>query len=79
MTLRQKRMPCGTESRSSMIVAPVLVKPDIVSKKALDTSGTHPSKRNGSMPIRENSTQMTDTMMNPSFLPMDLVAFLPNR
>ena len=29
---RQKRMPWGSDSTSSMIVAPVVVKPDMVSK-----------------------------------------------
>lgn len=37
--LRQKSSPCGRDSMLSNIVAPVLVKPDMVSKKALVMSG----------------------------------------
>ena len=61
--LRQKSKPLGIASRSSMMVAPVLVKPDIVSKKALATSGTCPSSKKGLMPISVKSTHTIDTTM----------------
>ena len=35
--LRQNRMPWGNDSMLSSTVAPVVVKPDMVSKKALAT------------------------------------------
>ena len=40
--LRQKRSPWGSDSMSSNMVAPVLLKPDIVSKKALVMLGIYP-------------------------------------
>ena len=41
---RQKRRLCGKASISSTIVAPVVEKPDIVSKKASVTDGSEPLK-----------------------------------
>ena len=40
--LRQKRMPCGWLSMLSIMVAPVVVNPDMVSKKALVMLSTLP-------------------------------------
>ena len=51
--LRQKRMEWGRASMSEKAVAPVVVKPDIVSKKATDTRSVCPSMRKGIMPMRE--------------------------
>ena len=50
--LRQKSMPCGRCSTSSRIVAPVVVKPDIVSKYALVKFGMYPPMTKGSVPKR---------------------------
>ena len=54
--LRQKRMPCGCRSILSRMVAPVVEKPDMVSKKASVTLSTVPYMRKGSIPKKENST-----------------------
>ena len=40
--LRQNKSPWGSDSMLSSTVAPVLVKPDMVSKKAFVMSGTYP-------------------------------------
>ena len=58
---RQKSSPCGRASTLSMMVAPVVVKPDIVSKKALVKSGTQPLSMKGSVPNSEKSTHTTVT------------------
>ena len=59
VSARQKRMACDCVSMSSMMVAPVVVKPDIVSKNALPTVGTLWLKRNGSMPKALNNTHVS--------------------
>ena len=64
--LRQKRTPWGTASTSRRMDAPVVVKPDMVSKKALVKSGIAPESMKGSVPNRENSSQAKVTMANPS-------------
>ena len=53
--LRHIRMLCGWASQLSITVAPVDVNPDIVSKKALATSGSEPLKRKGNMPASEKA------------------------
>ena len=52
---RQNSMPWGKPSTLSMTVAPVVVKPDIVSKKASVTWSMYPPMRNGSMPKAANA------------------------
>src|SRR3712207_9300256 len=47
---RQNNRPWGSASTSSMMVAPVVVKPDIVSKKADDRFVMYPLMRKGSIP-----------------------------
>ena len=44
---------------SSMMVAPVVVKPDMVSKKASATVGTLWLSRKGSIPKKLNSTHVS--------------------
>ena len=56
---RQKRMACDCVSMSSMMVAPVVVKPDMVSKKASATVGTLWLSRKGSMPQRLNKAHVS--------------------
>ena len=58
MSERQKRMPWGRHSTSSRMVAPVVVNPDIVSKKASVRLVMLPWMRKGNMP---NSEKMTHT------------------
>ena len=55
---RQKRMACDCESMSSMMVAPVVVKPDMVSKNASATVGTLWLSRKGSIPKKLNNTHV---------------------
>ena len=45
-----------------MMVAPVVVKPDMVSKKASATLSTLPHRQNGNMPNRLNSTHVSEAM-----------------
>lgn len=47
---RQNISPCGKLSMSSIIVAPVVVKPDMVSKKASVKSGMYPLMTKGNAP-----------------------------
>ena len=70
ITLRQNSMPCGCESMLFMIVAPVVVNPDIDSKKASVTLSMAPVKMNGSMPNTAKSTHATVTRTNESFIVM---------
>ena len=53
---RQNRMAWGSRSTSSSMVAPVVVKPDMVSKKASVTLVMLPWKRKGNMPKKEKMT-----------------------
>src|SRR5664280_1790176 len=48
--LLQNRIPCGIDSILGSIVAPVVVKPDIDSKKASPKPGIEPLIRNGNVP-----------------------------
>ena len=58
---RQNRMPWGKISTSSMIVAPVVVKPDIVSKKASVKLLRYPPTKKGIVPKSENSVHVSVT------------------
>ena len=51
-------------------VAPVVVKPDIVSKKATDGRVTIPLRRKGSIPIMEKSSHVVDTIKKASRRPI---------
>ena len=48
-------------------VAPVVVKPDIASKKASVTDATVPFRRKGNIPNNANKTHVVVTMKNESF------------
>ena len=63
---RQKRMPWGRHSTSAKTVAPVVVKPDVDSKKASVTSGKQPCMRKGNMPKSEKITQTLVTRRKAS-------------
>ena len=61
MSDRQNRMPWGSRSTSSMMVAPVVVNPDMVSKKASVRLVMLPCMMKGNMPKTENTTQASVT------------------
>ena len=65
--LLQKRIDFGIELISLNIDAPVVVKPDAVSKKASIKLGIQPLKTNGSAPKTETSIQPTPQITRPSF------------
>ena len=52
----------GNDSMLFSIVAPVVVNPDIVSKKASVTDGIFPLNQNGSIPKEVNRIQVKETM-----------------
>ena len=58
---RQNNMPCGSISTSSIIEAPVVVKPDVDSKKASVMLVIQPWVRNGNIPNTENTSQAAVT------------------
>ena len=58
---RQNTRPWGRLSTSSIIVAPVVVKPDIVSKKASVKLGIYPLITNGRAPRILNMTHVSVT------------------
>ncbi len=63
-------MPCEKLSIDRSTEAPVVVNPDIDSKKAsLSVSGV-PHSINGSMPKQENTIHTSDVIRNPSRLPI---------
>ena len=64
--LRQKSSDLGKDSTSEKTLAPVVVKPEIVSKKASRTFDVIPDKRKGSVPTRERSSQTNVTVSIPS-------------
>ena len=64
--LRQKSKARGILSTSSMRLAPVVVKPDMVSKKASMGLTKVPDSRKGSAPNRLNTTHTIDTTRNES-------------
>ena len=70
VTERHRRMPCDWFSTDSIVDAPVVVSPDIVSKKASGTGSPHGSKMNGSMPKNENTTHVRLVSRKPSRLPI---------
>ena len=64
--LRQKSILLHMASTSVRMLAPVVVKPEAVSKKASASRGISPEKINGSAPKKESSSQEVPTMKNPS-------------
>ena len=59
----------------SITVAPVVVNPDMVSKKASATEVRYPPNKNGNIPNREKMTHENDTSRNTSRLPISLSCF----
>ena len=62
-----------------MTVAPVVVKPDIVSKKAFVTLGMLPLNRYGIIPTSVNTIHATDTTKYPSRRVIVLFDFRPMK
>ena len=63
---RQNSMPIGNASTSRRIVAPVVVKPDAVSKYASKILGMLPDTTKGNAPARDMMSQEDPTIKNPS-------------
>ena len=68
---RQNTTPCGICSSPVSTVAPVVVKPAIVSKKASVTLSIAPLSKNGNMPKSEKNTHTTAVSRSPSRLRID--------
>ena len=67
------------ESILSNMVAPVVVKPDMVSKKASVTLSIYPPNKKGNMPKNEKRIQIRVTINMPSRRPADFsLALKPN-
>ena len=64
--LRQKRMPWVSASTSVRMLAPVVVKPDTVSKNASTNRGICPLMVKGRAPNRESRIQLAPTIQKPS-------------
>ena len=64
---RQKSSPWVITSKSGIIVAPVVVKPETVSKKASKKFGISRLITNGNAPINEAKIQESETIKKPSF------------
>ena len=60
--LRQNSIPCESDSMLLSTEAPVVVKPDMVSKKASVILSTSPLSQNGIAPKHENSNHVKVTM-----------------
>src|SRR5512141_306439 len=66
--LLQKSIPCGKDSTSLMMLAPVVVKPEIDPKNASPKDFTDPLRRNGRVPKRLKISQAPVTIIYPSLL-----------
>ena len=55
--LRQNSTPCGSDSMSVRMLAPVVVNPDMVSKKASVNEGMLPERMKGRLPKRAAPSQ----------------------
>ncbi|MPN53690.1 hypothetical protein SDC9_201356 [bioreactor metagenome] len=75
--LLQYNMLLGKDSTLSKTVAPVVVKPDIVSKNASVTDGILPLRQKGNNPISVKHIQQKVTIKEPSLLPITGEALLP--
>ena len=64
--LRQNKVPWGRESMFERMVTPVVVKPDMFSKKASAVLVQAPVKSKGNMPMREKIIQVKVTMRKAS-------------
>lgn len=75
--LRQKSRPRGRLSMFVSTVAPVVVNPDIASRNAAEMRVTAPLKMNGSIPMAENISHVSDTIRQASRRPILLSALCP--
>ena len=64
--LRQKSIHLDNASTSDKMLAPVVVKPDIVSKSASVNEGISPDQKNGSAPKILSITQLSEVAIQPS-------------
>lgn len=58
---------------------PVVVNPEIVSKKESVKFGIDPLRINGKHPKKENTTQTSETIIKPSLFPISLLALEVRR
>ena len=65
--LRQNRMPRGRDSTSVSMLASVVVKPDMVSKKASVYDGMAPENTKGKAPKAASDSHENVTTAKPSF------------
>jgi len=63
---RQNRMPRGRDSTSVRIEAPVVVKPETISKKQSAKEANSPENQKGRAPNKLRKTQMSPTTAKPS-------------
>jgi len=75
--LLQNNIPCDNSSILFNIDAPVVVKPDIVSKKASVKFGILPLIQKGNNPMIEKIIHVKVTITDPSLLPIESEWFLP--
>ena len=64
--LRQSSAACDMDSTSLRMVAPVVVKPEMVSNRASTTEGISPLNRKGSEPVTASTIQHSATVTKPS-------------
>ena len=64
--LRQNSSPFGSASTSVRIVEPVVVKPEVASKKQSTSEGMLPWKKNGSPPKNDTRIHPSATIAKPS-------------
>ena len=66
VTLRHSSEACDSASTSLKMVAPVVVKPEIVSNSASTTNGISPLSIKGSAPVSASTIQHSATVTKPS-------------
>ena len=66
LKLRQYMMPLGRLSTSGRMEAPVVVKPETISKSASMNFGIAPESTKGRLPARERTIQLKATQTMPS-------------
>ena len=74
--LRQNNIPLGSDSISVNMEAPVVVKPDDVSKKASINEGIAPLITKGRAPTTEINIHANPTVKNPSFAYISFLSIL---
>ena len=73
--LRQKRRPLGSPSTAGRMEAPVVVKPETVSKRASTRFGMAPDKKKGRQPKKLMAIQARLTQTRPSLARKPVSAF----